>query len=77
MASKWQQEYADALDAIEKKRAAGTMTEGEAAAWRQRLLSEMDGKMRPSCWAGASRILLGVIVLIVILFIGYLVTRMR
>lgn len=48
--------YADALDLVEKRRTAGTMTEGEALVWKQRLLDEMSEKPRPM-WA---RILIGI-----------------
>ena len=61
-----QQEYADAIDTIERKRAAGEMSDGEADVWRQRLLVEASAKPRPM-WAKLLIVVAVVIVGIIIL----------
>jgi len=60
-----QQEYADALDEIERKRAAGEMTDGEADVWRQKLLAESTERPRPM-WV---KVLIVVAVLVVAILI--------
>ena len=77
MASNWQQEYADALDEVERRRTSGQLTEGEALAWKQRLITEMDSQFRPTFarignrWPTFARIgnrlMMAVIVLLVVL----------
>jgi hypothetical protein len=41
--TKWQQEYASALDEIDRKVAAGEMTNGEAFVRREQLAADMKG----------------------------------
>jgi cytochrome c-type biogenesis protein CcmH/NrfG len=77
MVSNWQQEYADALDEVERRRKSGQLTEGEALAWKQRLITEMDSQFRPTFarignrWPTFARIgnrlMMAVIVLLVVL----------
>jgi hypothetical protein len=65
MNAKDPQEYAAALDEINRKVAAGEMTEGAAVVWRRRLLDEMGEKPRP-LWA---RVMLGIALVIIFLII--------
>ena len=67
MASNWQQEYADALDEVERRRKSGQLTEGEALAWKQRLITEMDSQFRPTFARIGNRLMMAVIVLLVVL----------
>lgn len=46
--NKQQQEYAEALDEIDRKVAAGEMTNGEAFVWREQLAAEMKVRTRPT-----------------------------
>lgn len=64
--AKNQQEYADAIDTISRKVAAGEMTAGEADVWRQRLLVEASLKPRP-LWAKVLIFVAFVILAIIIL----------
>lgn len=63
------QEYADALDEIDRKVAAGEITDGAAVVWEQRLIAEMADKRR-SLWA---RVLLGILFVTVVLIIARIV----
>ncbi len=65
--SNWQQEYADALDEVERRRRSGQLTEGAALAWKQRLLTEMDSQFRPTFARVGNRLMMAVIVLLVVL----------
>lgn len=65
-----QHECAEALDALERKRAAGEMSAGEADVWRQRLLAESSRPARPT-WVKALIVLAVVVVGIVWLRIGF------
>ncbi len=67
MTSNWQQEYADALDEVERRRRSGQLTEGAALAWKQRLLTEMDSQFRPTFARVGNRLMMAVIVLLVVL----------
>ena len=67
MASNWQQEYADALDEVERRRKSGQLTEGQALAWKQRLITEMDSQFRPTFARIGNRLMMAVIVLLVVL----------
>jgi hypothetical protein len=62
------QEYADALDTINRKVAAGEMTAGEADVWRQRLLAEASAKPRP-VWAQ-------LLIVIAVVIIGIIIMRL-
>lgn len=55
------QQYADALDEINRKVAAGEMTDGAAAVWRQRLTAEMGESSRP----GWQKFLIFIVVVVV------------
>jgi cytochrome c-type biogenesis protein CcmH/NrfG len=63
---KQQQEYADALDEVDRKVAAGEMTAGEAAVWRQKLLAESTERPRPT-WAKVLIVVAVVVVAILIM----------
>lgn len=67
MASNWQQEYADALDEVERRRKSGQLTEGAALAWKQRLLTEMDSQFKPTFARIGNRLMMVVIVLLIVL----------
>jgi len=67
MASNWQQEYADALDEVERRRKSGQLTEGEALAWKQRLITEMDSQFRPTFARIGNRLMMALIVLIAVI----------
>jgi hypothetical protein len=67
MASNWQQEYADALDEVERRRTSGQLTEGEALAWKQRLMTEMDSQFRPTFARIGNRLMMALIVLIAVI----------
>lgn len=67
MASNWQQEYADALDEVERRRRSGVLSEGAALAWKQRLLTEMDSQFKPTFARIGNRIMMAVVVLLVVL----------
>lgn len=66
--AKNQQEYADAIDTINQKVAAGEMTAGEAEVWRQRLLVEASAKPRPM-WAK-------VLIFVAVVIIGIIILRL-
>ena len=63
------QEYAAALDEIDRKVAVGEMTDGAAVVWEQHLIAEMAEKTRP-LWA---RALIGIVLVIVVLIIARIV----
>ena len=63
----WQREYADALDEVERRRKSGQLTDGEAIAWKQRLVTEMDSQFRPTFARIGNRLMMAVIVLLVVL----------
>lgn len=67
MGSNWQKEYADALDEVERRRTSGQLTEGEALAWKRRLLTEMDSQFRPTFARIGNRVMMVVVVLLVLL----------
>ena len=67
MASNWQQEYADALDEVERRRKSGQLTEGEALAWKQRLITEMDSQLRPTFARFGNRLSMALVVLIAVI----------
>jgi hypothetical protein len=67
MASNWQQEYADALDEVERRRKSGQLTEGAALAWKQRLITEMDSQFRPTFARIGNRLMMALIVLIAVI----------
>lgn len=67
MASNWQQEYADALDEVERRRKSGQLTEGQALVWKQRLITEMNSQFRPAFARIGNRLMMAVIVLIAVL----------
>jgi hypothetical protein len=67
MASNWQQEYADALDEVERRRKSGQLTEGQALAWKQRLITEMDSQFRPTFARIGNRLSMALVVLIAVI----------
>lgn len=66
--AKNQQEYADAIDTINLKVAAGEMTAGEADVWRQRLLAEASAKPRPM-WAK-------LLIVVAVVIVGIIIMRL-
>lgn len=64
MAPNRRQEYADALDEVERRRKSGQLTEGEALVWKQRLLREVD---TPTFARIGNRLMMAVVVLLVVL----------
>jgi cytochrome c-type biogenesis protein CcmH/NrfG len=63
----WQKEYADALDEVERRRRSGQLTEGAALAWKQRLLTEMDSRLKPTFARIGNRLVMALVVLLVVL----------
>ena len=58
-------QYAEALDEISRKVAAGEMTEGEGAVWRQRLTAEMGDLGRP----GWQKVLIFIVFVVIALIL--------
>ena len=58
---------ADALDEVERRRKSGQLTEGEALAWKQRLITEMDSQFRPTFARIGNRLMMALIVLIAVI----------
>jgi cytochrome c-type biogenesis protein CcmH/NrfG len=67
VAPNWQKEYADALDEVERRRTSGQLTEGEALAWKQRLITEMDSQFRPTFARIGNRLMMALVVLIAVI----------
>lgn len=65
MKAKDAKEYAAALDLVEQRRREGTITDGEATVWRERLLAETHKTPRP-LWA---RILIGIFYVALAIFV--------
>jgi len=69
-----QHEYADAINTINRRVAAGEMTDGEADVWRQKLLAESTERPRPM-WVKVLIVIVVVVVGIILLRMGFATIR--